>query len=38
MPLTRQIAKFEAKLTNKNEVIAELLEEQLKTREETGDA
>ena len=37
-PLTRQIAKLEAKLTNKNEVIAELLEEQLKTRKETGDA
>ncbi len=37
-PLTRRIAKLEQKLTSKNEVIAELMEEQGKARKELGDA
>ena len=37
VPLNRQIAKLEAKLGNKNEIIAELLEEQIKAKKEFGD-
>jgi transposase-like protein len=37
-PLTRRIAKLEEKLSSKNEVIAELMEEQIKAKEEFGDA
>ena len=37
-PLTRRIAKLEEKLCNKNEVIAELMEEQIKAKKELGDA
>lgn len=35
--LKRQIGKLEAKLSNKNEVIAELLEEQIKSKKDYGD-
>lgn len=38
LPLTRRIAKLEEKLSNKNEVIAELLEEQIKAKKVLGDA
>ena len=38
LPLTRRIAKLEEKLTSKNEVIAELMEEQVKAKKELGDA
>ena len=38
LPLTRRIAHMEAKLTAKNEVIAELMEEQVKAKKEFGDA
>ena len=38
VPLTRRIAKLEEKLSNKNEVIAELMEEQIKAKKELGDA
>ena len=38
LPLTRRIAKLEGKLTRKNEVIAELMEEQVKAKKELGDA
>jgi transposase len=38
LPLTRRIAKLEEKLSNKNEVIAELLEEQIKAKKALGDA
>jgi len=37
-PLQRKITALEEKLTNKNEVIAELLEEQIKSKKERGDA
>lgn len=37
-PLTRRIAKLEEKLSTKNEVIAELMEEQIKAKKEFGDA
>jgi len=37
-PLTRRIAHLEEKLTTKNEVIAELLEEQIKSKKVFGDA
>ena len=37
-PLTRRIAHLEEKLTRKNEVIAELMEEQIKAKKELGDA
>lgn len=37
-PLTRRIAKLEEKLTSKNEVIAELMEEQIKAKKVIGDA
>jgi transposase-like protein len=36
-PLTRRIAKLEEKLSTKNEVIAELMEEQIKAKKEFGD-
>ena len=38
LPLTKRIARLEAKLTSKNEVIAELMEEQVKAKKELGDA
>ena len=38
LPLTRRIAKLEEKLSSKNEVIAELMEEQVKSKKEFGDA
>ena len=38
LPLTRRIAKLEGKLSTKNEVIAELMEEQVKAKKELGDA
>ena len=38
VPLTRRIAKLEEKLSNKNEVIAELMEEQIKAKKGLGDA
>lgn len=38
VPLTRRIAKLEEKLSSKNEVIAELMEEQIKAKKELGDA
>lgn len=38
IPLTRRIAHLEEKLTRKNEVIAELMEEQIKAKKELGDA
>ena len=38
LPLTRRIAKLEEKLSSKNEVIAELMEEQVKARKGLGDA
>ena len=38
VPLTRRIAKLEEKLSNKNEVIAELMEEQVKAKKELGGA
>jgi len=38
LPLTRRIAKLEQKLTSRNEVIAELMEEQVKAKKELGDA
>ena len=38
VPLARRIAKLEEKLSNKNEVIAELMEEQIKAKKELGDA
>jgi hypothetical protein len=37
-PLTRRIARLEEKLSAKNEVIAELMEEQIKAKKEFGDA
>jgi len=37
-PLCRRITALEARLTDKNEVIAELLEEQIKSKKEHGDA
>jgi transposase len=37
-PLTRRIAQLEAKLTAKNEVISELMEEQVKAKKALGDA
>ena len=37
LPLTRRIAKLEEKLSNKNEVIAELMEEQIKAKKALGD-
>jgi transposase-like protein len=37
-PLSRRIAKLEEKLCSKNEVIAELMEEQIKAKKEFGDA
>ncbi len=37
-PLTRRIAKLEEKLTSKNEVIAELMEEQIKAKKVFGGA
>jgi len=36
-PLTRRITKLQEKLSTKNEVIAELMEEQVKARKELGD-
>ena len=36
-PLARRIAKLEEKLSTKNEVIAELMEEQIKAKKEFGD-
>ena len=38
LPLTRRIAKLEEKVSTKNEVIAELMEEQVKSKKEFGDA
>lgn len=38
LPLTRRIAKLEEKLSSKNEVIAELMEEQIQAKKEFGDA
>ena len=38
LPFTRRIAKLEEKLSTKNEVIAELMEEQVKAKKELGDA
>ena len=38
LPLNRRIAHLEAKLSTKNEVIAELMEEQVKAKKELGDA
>ena len=38
LPLTRRIGRLEAKLTAKNEVIAELMEEQVKAKKALGDA
>jgi transposase-like protein len=38
LPLTRRITRLEAKLTRKNEVISELMEEQVKAKKELGDA
>ena len=38
MPLRRRITALEEKLTDKNEVIAELMEEQIKSKKERGDA
>ena len=38
VPLTRRIAKLEERLSNKNEVIAELMEEQIKAKKGLGDA
>ena len=38
LPLTRRIAKLEEKLYSKNEVIAELMEEQGKAKKGLGDA
>ena len=38
LPLARRIAKLEEKLSTKNEVIAELMEEQVKAKKELGDA
>ena len=37
-PLRRRITALETRLTDKNEVIAELLEEQIKSKKERGDA
>ena len=37
VPLARRIAKLEEKLSNKNEVIAELMEEQIKAKKESGE-
>ena len=37
LPLTRRIAKLEEKLSSKNEVIAELMEEQIKAKKALGD-
>lgn len=37
LPLTRRIAKLEEKLSNKNVVIAELMEEQIKAKKALGD-
>jgi len=37
-PLTRRIANLEEKLTSKNEVIAELMEEQIKAKKVSGGA
>jgi len=37
VPLSRRIAKLEKKLSTKNEVIAELMEEQVKAKKELGD-
>ena len=36
--LTRQVARLEDKLTQKNEVLAELLEEHIRLKKELGDA
>ena len=38
LPFTRRIVKLEEKLSSKNEVIAELMEEQVKAKKELGDA
>jgi len=38
LPLTKRIARLETKLTSKNEVIAELMEEQVKAKKALGDA
>jgi transposase len=38
LALARRITKLEEKLTNKNEVIAELMEEQVKAKKVFGDA
>ena len=38
LPLTRRIAHLEAKLTAKNEVISELMEEHVKAKKAFGDA
>ena len=38
LPFTRRIIKLEEKLSSKNEVIAELMEEQVKAKKELGDA
>jgi len=38
VPFARRISKLEEKLANKNEVIAELMEEQVKAKKELGDA
>ena len=38
LPLTRRVAHLEAKVTAKNEVIAELMEEQVKAKKALGDA
>ena len=38
LQLTRQVAHLEEKLTQKNEVLAELLEEHLRLKKELGDA
>jgi len=38
IPLTRRIIRLQEKLTNKNEVIAELMEAQIKEKKVLGDA
>ena len=37
LPLTRRIAKLEEKLASKNEVIAELMEENVKAKKASGE-
>jgi transposase-like protein len=38
LPLKRQVERLEAKIANKNEVIAELMEAQVQSKKELGDA